>query len=156
MFCAIEGLGIGANLAFLGRRGEWMDTSEHEIGAPGAVRQHRHYCEAGWPASFTQGPESHTAIDVRSLPSGTELVVETRNTQYRLLVLDGRWNVLVQGGRHFRDATAARVEGSTFGGSLLKLGWITIGLFLEISVGGRRITTSRVRSISASVNTVMV
>jgi hypothetical protein len=93
--------------------------------------------------------EAIDGIDVRALPKGAELVVETQNSRYRLIKLDGtEWNALVQGGRHFRLITTARVEGSTRGGSLLRIGWIGLGLFLELSVDGKRIVTSRVRSIS--------
>jgi hypothetical protein len=87
-------------------------------------------------------------IDVGSLPSGTEVVVDTRNSRYRLVILDGcGGNALVKGGRYFPQETAARIEGSTLGGSPLKIGWVGRGLFLELSVGGKRIVTSRVRSI---------
>src|SRR5262245_58168259 len=87
------------------------------------------------------------AVDLRSVPLGTELVVETCNSRYRFVMLDDHWNVLVQGGRRFEQATTARIDGCTFGGSLLKLGWIARGLCLEMSVGGKRIVISRVRSI---------
>jgi len=89
-----------------------------------------------------------TGIDLRSLPPGTELVVDTRNSRYRLVMLDGPdSNALVRGGRYFRQETEARINGSTNGGSPLKRGWIGLGLFVEISAGGKRIVTSPVRSI---------
>jgi hypothetical protein len=90
---------------------------------------------------------SQEGVDLQSLPPRTELVVDTRNSQYRLTVLDESLNALVQGGRYFARQTVARVEGSTIGGSLLRIGWIGLGLCLEISVSGQRICTSRVRSI---------
>ena len=93
-----------------------------------------------------------TAVDLRSLPSGTELVVKTRNSCYRFVVLDDGGNVRVQGGRYFPQETTARIDGCTLGGSLLKLDWIGLGLFLELSVCGKRIVTSRVRSISINGN----
>ena len=99
---------------------------------------------------FLQHREALTAVDFRSLPPGTELVVETCNTRYRLEMLDDPWNAQVQGGRHFKDATTARIDGCTAGGCLLKIGWIAVGCCLELTVCGRRIVTSRVRSISIS------
>ena len=64
-------------------------------------------------------------------------------------MLDGSGrNALVEGGPYFPQETTALVEGSTLGGSLLKVGWIGLGLFLELSFCGKRIVTSRVRSIS--------
>lgn len=88
-------------------------------------------------------------VDLRSLPPGTELVVDTCNSRYRFVMLDASsWDAMVQGGRHFRQMTRARIDGSTFGGSLLKIGWIGVGLFVELSVRGKRIVTSPVRSIN--------
>ena len=90
-----------------------------------------------------------TGIDLRSLSAGTAVVVDTRHSRYRFVMLDesGR-NALVEGGPYFPRATTARVEGSTLGGSLLKVGWIGLGWFVELSFGGKRIITSRVRSVS--------
>jgi hypothetical protein len=90
-----------------------------------------------------------TDLDLRSLPPGTELCVDTRNSRYRLLMLDGSGcNALVHGGRYFCQETEARIEGSTLGGSFLKVGRICLGLCLELSVLGKRIVTSRVRAIN--------
>lgn len=86
-------------------------------------------------------------VDLRSLPPGTELVVDTRNSCYRVVMLEDGLNALVQGGQYFGQETVARIEGSIVRGSLLNIGWIDLGLHLEISACGRRIVTSRVRSI---------
>jgi hypothetical protein len=89
-----------------------------------------------------------TDIDVRSLLPGTTLIVDTRNSSYRVATR-GEWggNVLVQGGSFFREETKARVAGSTARGSAIKIGWICVGLRMEISVGRRRFVTSPVQSI---------
>jgi hypothetical protein len=75
------------------------------------------------------------------------VVVRTRNSVYRLIVTGGN-DVTVQGGEFFTDPTPACVDGSGFGGSLIKAGWLGIGLRMEIRAGGRRIITSPVRSIT--------
>ena len=112
-----------------------------------------HLSEAALPISRSlEDGQTLTAVDLRSLPSGTELVVETRNTRYRVVMLDDGCEALVQGGRYFPQETTAGMLGCTFGGSLLNLGWIVKGLCMELSVCGKRIVTSRVRSISVSVN----
>jgi len=46
-----------------------------------------------------------------------------------------------------------RMDGSGFGGSLLKVGWIGIGLRMEILAGDQRIVTSPVRDISIEPRT---
>jgi hypothetical protein len=99
---------------------------------------------------FNSCEESGAAgIDVGSLPPGTEVTVDTCHSRYRLVILDGSaGDALVKGGLHFPQETTARIEGSTLGGSLLKIGWIGVGLFLELSLRDKRILTSRVRSIT--------
>jgi CRISPR/Cas system-associated exonuclease Cas4 (RecB family) len=88
-------------------------------------------------------------IDVRSLPPGTELEVDTRNSRYRFVILDESGsNALVQGGPYFRQEAKVRIDGSLLGESLLKSGWIGLGLRVEMSAGSQRVVTSRVRSIS--------
>ena len=54
---------------------------------------------------------------------------------------------VIQGGTFFPDPTRAHVEGSSVGGNLLKIGWIGVGLRMEIVAEGRRIVTTAVRSI---------
>lgn len=87
------------------------------------------------------------AVNVHELQPMTSLVVRTRNTQYRIVVAPDS-AIQVQGGRFFPGLTAARLEGSSAGGSLLKVGCITVGLRMEISVGSQRIVTSPVRTIN--------
>jgi hypothetical protein len=99
---------------------------------------------------------SRRGVDLRSLPPGTELVVDTRNSRYRLMMLEDGMNALVQGGPYFGQETVARVEGSILRGSLLKTGWIGLGLHLEISACGQRIVTSRVRSIKIDNSVALV
>lgn len=94
-----------------------------------------------------------TGIDMRSLPAGSEVIVDTCHSRYRFVVGDGSGrNAQVEGGRYFPREVNARVEGSTLGGSLLKVGWVGLGWFLELSLDGKRIITSRVRSISVPKN----
>ncbi len=92
------------------------------------------------------GPEG-VAID--SLEAGATLLVQTTNSFYRFVVLDGPQHlVLVKGGAMFPEDTPVRLAGATAGGSALKLGWIVVGLRIEMSLGHRRIMSSRVRSIA--------
>ena len=104
----------------------------------------------------TSGPTSRpgtraTVVDLRSLQPVTELLVETRSSRYRIVVLDNALNVIVQGGQYFSQATRARVEGCAFGGNLLDSGWIALDACLEFSLGDKRVITSRVQSIAVNV-----
>jgi len=88
-------------------------------------------------------------IEVSSLAAGTAISVVTRHSTYRLIVLNpGERRVTMTGGTCFPEPTEVRVEGATGGGSAVKLGWIGVGLRLELSAGYRRISTSRVVSVT--------
>jgi hypothetical protein len=86
-------------------------------------------------------------LALRQLEPLTALSVYTRNTHYRIVVTRGD-EILIQGGTFFPDPTPAHLEGSSVGGSLLKVGWIGVGLRLEIRAGGQRIVTTSVRSLA--------
>ena len=90
--------------------------------------------------------EDTSGVHLCDLPPSTILLVRTMNSLYRIVIAD--WpEVYVQGGAFFPDLTPAWVDGASVGGSCLKLGWIGVGLLVEIRSGGRRILTSRVRAI---------
>lgn len=86
-------------------------------------------------------------VRLRDVPPFTTLLVETVNSQYRVVITRGR-NVCVQGGAFFREPTSAYLDGASIGGSSLRVGYICVGLLVEIRAGGRRIVTSPVRSIT--------
>ena len=86
-------------------------------------------------------------IYLRNVEPLTTIVVRTDNSCYRILIAHDT-TALVRGGAFFPDPTPARIDGSSVGGTLLKVGWIGIGLKMEIVANDRRIITSPVRSIA--------
>ena len=86
-------------------------------------------------------------LDLRDVEPLSTITIRTRNSVYRIMVTHAT-SVVIQGGHFFPDPVCARVNGSGFGGSLLKVGWIGIGLRVEIFAGDQRIVTSPVRDIS--------
>ena len=88
-----------------------------------------------------------SGVLVRNLARLTELIVQTGNTRYRVVVSDGA-DVVVQGGTFFPDPTHGRIVGSSFSGTFLKVGWIGVGFCMEIVADGRRIVTTAVKSIA--------
>jgi cyclohexyl-isocyanide hydratase len=98
--------------------------------------------------SFALRSTSAEGVDVTSLEPGTTLNVHTRNSQYRFVVLFDPSVVLVKGGATFPEATVVRLEGATAGGRILKMGWILVGFHMEMWLGARLVTSSRVCSIS--------
>jgi len=95
---------------------------------------------------FVDDAAGTPGVYLRDIEPLTTLTVHTCNSRYRILVSRDT-SVIVQGGQFFPDPTPGRVDGSGFGGSLLKVGWIGIGLRMEIFADGQRIITSPVRDI---------
>jgi len=95
---------------------------------------------------FADATSIDAGVNLHQLPPLTSLLVWTRNSSYRIIVMEGA-NISVQGGTSFPEATQAYLDGARMGASLLKVGWIGVGLSMEIRVGRRCIVTSAVRSI---------
>jgi RNA polymerase-binding transcription factor DksA len=76
------------------------------------------------------------------------IVVRTRNSDYRILILDPRiGRALVEGGSHFAEPTEAMLSGSVLSGGSLKPGWIGIGGRIEMWVNDKFLSTSPVQSV---------
>jgi hypothetical protein len=100
-------------------------------------------------SEFAQQPGCFEGLSLSTLAAGTIISINTRRSQYRVVLIDPRQGrALVTGAVWFPEPTEVRLVGATAGGSMLKTGWIGIGLKLEMSVGRQRITTSRVRSVT--------
>jgi len=96
---------------------------------------------------FTAEAAAGAGVLLRDLDPLTSLVVHTRNSRYHVVVSAGA-EILIQGGAFFPEPTAARLDGASLGSSFLKVGWIGVGLRMEISAHGQRIVTTPVRSIA--------
>ena len=86
-------------------------------------------------------------VQVRELEPLTSLIVHTRNSRYHVVISAGA-QIMIQGGSFFPEPTAARLDGSSLGSCFLKVGWIGVGLRMEISARGQRIVTTAVRAIA--------
>jgi hypothetical protein len=73
---------------------------------------------------------------------------QTRNSVYEIFLLDPKsGHALVQGGKYFAEPMEATVRGSTFGGCMLKMGWLGVGLRMEFYANGQRTVTSPLQSL---------
>ena len=86
-------------------------------------------------------------VDLRRLPPFTTLLVWTVNSVYRVVLTPGP-EVYVQGGVFFPDPTSAYLDGASIGGSCIKVGWIGVGLLVQIRTGNQCVITSPVRGIT--------
>jgi hypothetical protein len=96
---------------------------------------------------FVDTATTADGVCLRDLEPLTTLLVRTCNSRYRITISSNA-AIFVQGGQFFPETTNARLDGSSAGGSFLKVAWIGIGLRMEISAGGQRIVTSPVRAIT--------
>jgi hypothetical protein len=88
-------------------------------------------------------------LQLEALPALRSLQIQTRNTDYRIVVIDGRrGDVLVTGGRFFPTPTRARLNGATLGGSLLKWRGVYCGFRLELQIGTQVVVTTRVKTVT--------
>lgn len=91
-------------------------------------------------------------VFTRDVPPGSTVLVQTLNTLYTMHNHGELW--IAQGGKHLPETTAVRVNGSTFGGSMIRSGFIGIGMRLELvekACAGehpRTVTTSPIQSIT--------
>ena len=88
-------------------------------------------------------------VDVRELNPGAIVSVRTRHSRYRLVVVEPKTQrVVVNGGEWFPEPTEAQLVGATGGGSMLKPGWIGVGLRVELWHMNQPITTSPVDAVT--------
>jgi hypothetical protein len=73
-------------------------------------------------------------IDVNRLKAGTILLITTKNNLYKLIKTDREGVVYAQGGKYFTEPTEVYFSGSTFGGSMIKIGWIGYGMIMEMHI----------------------
>ena len=94
--------------------------------------------------------EIEGGVNLNDLPRGSTLSVETKNRVYRLVVLGDR-NALISGHPMFCPEPAeVRINGSTWGGSMLKMRFVGRGMHLEFEHPVHRtILTSRIIDIRA-------
>ena len=103
---------------------------------------------------FVEAVTEAEGLGLSSLRPMTRLLVRTRNTLYRLVVLGPQPTVLVQGGSYFPQPTAVQLYGSSLGGGPLKTHWIGVGFRMELSGPTEHVVTSLVHSIEVEADSV--
>jgi hypothetical protein len=96
---------------------------------------------------FARAAAPANGLSLADLTPMASVVVRTRNSLYRIFMLEPPGAILLQGGRFFPERTHAHLSGSSLGGSALKMDWIGVGFNMEIVGPGGPVVTSPVRSI---------
>lgn len=92
-------------------------------------------------------PTRFRSVALPLLLPGTLVTLHTRNTCYRLVVIDGAGRrVQISGGKLFPESTAAELIGATDDEGV-KVGWIVEGFQLELLTDRGPVLTSAVESI---------
>jgi hypothetical protein len=87
-------------------------------------------------------------VTLGTLEACDTVIARTRNSDYEIFLLDPKsGRALVRGGKYFTEPVEATVNGSTLGGCMLKTGWLSVGLRMEICVNGMRTVTSPIESL---------
>lgn len=96
--------------------------------------------------------------DIDKLPVGKKLMVQTQNTLYTIERRED--GVYISGNKRYcPEPTKCHINGSTWGGSMIKVGYVGVGMYLEFmldvqgdrkvgSVDGHgRILTSEIQTV---------
>jgi len=94
--------------------------------------------------------EVEGGVHLRDLPAGSVLAIQTTNRVYRMVVLGDRTALLSGHPEFCPDPAEVRINGSTWGGSMLKLRYVGRGMHLEFEHPVHRtILTSRILDVRA-------
>ena len=98
-------------------------------------------------------PTAKHPVAVPMLLPGTMLNVHTRNTLYRLVVVNGpARQISITGGRLFPRGTDVRLLGALDGEEAVKEGWIVEGLPLQLITPNGPVITSIVESVDVDID----
>lgn len=98
-------------------------------------------------------PEARHPVALPLLLPGTMVTVHTRNTLYRLTVLDGpARQISILGGRLFQRNTAVELLGAVDAEEGVKPGWIVEGLPMQLVTSAGPVITSVVESVEVDVD----
>ena len=81
-------------------------------------------------------------IELDKLPIGTIIEAHTRNTLYKITAL-GKGDFEVEGGKYCPLPTVTRINGSTWGGTMIQVGWLGIDMHIEFF----HFTTTAIKSL---------
>jgi hypothetical protein len=106
------------------------------------------FCLGCWQRERQDDRTSLPGVALERLAPFDTIWARTLNSDYRIFLLDPRTGrALVEGGGQFVEPVEAVVNGSTFGNSTFKVGWIGKGLRIEFWSNGIIVSTSPVQSV---------
>jgi hypothetical protein len=91
-------------------------------------------------------------LDISLLNRGTKLSIETKNSIYDFVIIEG-CNITIMGGMNadgeirYPSPASAIFMGSTWGGSIIKANWIGEDMYMKVKVGLNIFSTSVVKNV---------
>ncbi len=130
------------------------------------IRLYPHICKVngpcnGWPKENMMHPnltpelnaaiaksEEDGGVWLNEVEVGTTLFVQTKNTLYTIEKREDGFYISGHD-RYCPKPVNAHIHGSTFGGSMIKAGFVGVDMYLEFTTEGHPgiITTSRIQSV---------
>jgi hypothetical protein len=89
-------------------------------------------------------------IYLSELSEGDVLVIQTQNNAYSLVYLGAGAALLVKHSPRMAEPMSVNVLGSTWGGSALMMGFLGVGMCLEVQEEDRVLVTSPIQSLQRS------
>ena len=86
--------------------------------------------------------EKDGGLDLTGLIEGDEVHVQTQNTLYKIKKAEDRWFHIEGHAKYCPTPTRGRIQGSTFGGSMLKLNFLGINMHMEMVLDGWGVVTT--------------
>jgi RNA polymerase-binding transcription factor DksA len=121
--------------------GKWIEDTKLEFDPAIAL------CVGCWEREKDERT-SLPGVALETLAPFDTIWARTLNSDYRVFLLDpNTGRALVAGGRQFVEPVEAVVNGSTFGNSTFKVGWIGKGLRIEFWTNSIIVSTSPVQSV---------
>ena len=124
----------------------------HAMPMPGSVNVIRDASPERGPGleHLQSDPARYRCVALPLLLPGTLLTLHTRNTCYRMVVVDGAERLVrITGGHLFTESTDVKVVGAIDEESV-KVGWIVEGFQLELSTPRGPVLTSTVESVDVA------
>ena len=92
--------------------------------------------------------EKDGGLLIKDIKDGESITVQTENTLYTIEKVNDK-EYLISGNQKLCPIpTKVSIHGSTWGGSMIKLGFIGIGMYLEVGKGnGKLMITSQIKEI---------
>jgi hypothetical protein len=98
-------------------------------------------------------PAARHPVALPLLLPGTVVTMQTRNTRYRFVVVDGpARQISISGGRLFPQSTDVQLLGAREGEDGVKAGWIVEGLPLQLITPDGPVLTSVVEAVDVDID----